>query len=292
MSGARTARLGIEQLSVFGLPPVDFVNLAADLGCSCISIGLTGLGYNPHGYPSFSLRDDVRLRRELTAVMRDRGVAISLGEGCIIRPHSDIRAAAGDMDIMRELGAERLNTVSMDPDLGRSLDQLASFAEMVAERGMGATIELCPALTINSLDAAIAAVRHVGRRDFGLLLDTMHLGRSGATAADVAAIDPELIGYVQLCDAPRTPREPNYLKEATLERMVPGEGDMPLRDYLEVLPRGLTVSLEVPLSSQAEAGIGPEIRLRSCVEAARRLLDEIEAADSESFFRPGGSDRA
>ncbi len=292
MSGPRTARLGIEQLSVFGLPPVDFVNLAADLGCSCISTGLIGLGYNPHGYPAFSLRDDVRLRRELTAVMRDRGVAISLGEGCIIRPDSDIRAAAGDMDIMRELGAERLNTVSMDPDLGRSLDQLASFAEMVAERGMRATIELCPALIINSLDAAIAAVRHVGRRDFGLLLDTMHLGRSGATAADVAAIDPELIGYVQLCDAPRMPREPNYLKEATLERMVPGEGDMPLRDYLEVLPRGLTVSLEVPLSSQAEAGIGPEIRLRRCVEAARRLLAEIEAADSESLFRPGGSDRA
>jgi sugar phosphate isomerase/epimerase len=280
MSHGRISRLGIEQLSVFGLPPVDFINLTADLGCDCISAGLTGLGYNPHGYPAFSLRDDVGMRKEMRAAMRDRGVAISLGEGCIIRPHSDIRAAAGDMDIMQELGVERLNTVSMDPDVGRSLDQLALFAEMAAERGMAATIELCPALTINTLGAAVAAIRHVGRRDFSLLLDTMHLGRSGATAADVAALDPALIGYVQLSDAPRTPTEPNYLKEATFERMVPGEGEMPLREYLGALPPGLTISLEVPLRSQAEAGIGPEIRLRRCVAAAHRLLAQVEAADA------------
>jgi sugar phosphate isomerase/epimerase len=277
MKRADSVRLGIEQLSVFGLPPVDFVDLAATLGCSCISVGLTGMGYNPHGYPAFSLRDDVSMRREMRAAMRDRGVAIALGEGCVIRPNKDIRDAAADMDIMRGLGVERLNTVSMDPDLGRSLDQLAFFAEMAAEREMLSTIELCPALTINNLDAALAAIRHVGRRDFNLLLDTMHLGRSGATAAEVAALDPALIGYVQLCDAPRMPSESNYLKEATFERMVPGEGEMPLPAYLAALPSGLTISLEVPLSSQAEAGIGPEIRLRRCVEAARRLLAEAEA---------------
>jgi sugar phosphate isomerase/epimerase len=264
MGHARVGRLGIEQLSVFGLPPVEFVNLAAALGCSCISAGLTGIGYNPHGYPAFSLRDDAALRREMTAAMRDRGVAISLGEGCIIRSNKDIRDAAADMDIMQELGVERLNTVSMDPDLSRSLDQLALFAAMAAERGMLSTVELCPALTIHNLEAALAAVRHVGRRDFTLLLDTMHLGRSGATAAEIAALDPALI-------------EPNYLKEATFERMVPGEGEMPLRAYLGALPPGVTISLEVPLSSQAEAGVGPEMRLRRCVEAARRLLAEAEA---------------
>ena len=65
MKRADSVRLGIEQLSVFGLPPVDFVDLAATLGCSCISVGLTGMGYNPHGYPAFSLRDDVSMRREM-----------------------------------------------------------------------------------------------------------------------------------------------------------------------------------------------------------------------------------
>ena len=51
-------RLGIENISVFGLPPVEFVNLAADLGCRYISIGLESIAYNPQGYPKFSLRED------------------------------------------------------------------------------------------------------------------------------------------------------------------------------------------------------------------------------------------
>lgn len=265
-------RLGIEQLSAFSLPPVDFVNLAADLGCSCISAGLTGLGYNPQNYPPFSLREDVAMRREMIAAMRDRGVAISLGEGCIIRPGSDIRDTAADMDIMLELGVERLNTVSMDPDRGRTFDQLAIFAEMAAERGMVSTIEMCPVLTINNLAEAVAAVRHVGRADFRLLLDAMHLGRSGASGADVAALDPAMIDYFQICDAPRTPSEPNYMLEATFERMAPGDGDMPLRDYLAALPDGVVVSLEVPLKTQAEAGIGPAERLRRPLDAVRALL--------------------
>jgi sugar phosphate isomerase/epimerase len=267
-------RLGVELLSVFGLPPVEFVNLAADLGCNCISVGLTAIPYNPHGYPPFSLRDDARLRRETIAAMHDRDVSISLGEGFIVRPGRDVRDAAADMDVMQELGVERVNTLSMDPDLGRSLDQFAMLAEMAGARGMESAVELCPVLTINNLDVALAAVRHVGRPDFRLLLDLMHLGRSGSTVADIEALDPALIGYVQLSDAPLKAINPNYMDEATFQRMVPGEGEMPLREYLAALPTDLVIGLEVPLRAQAEAGMGPAERLGRCVEAARGMLPQ------------------
>src|ERR1700681_730537 len=108
------SRLGIENISVFGLPPVEFVNLAADLGCQHISTGLTSFGYNPHNYRSFSLRDDAALRHDMLAAMRDRGVTISLGEGLTVRKGGDVRDYASDLDIMCELGVERINTVSMD----------------------------------------------------------------------------------------------------------------------------------------------------------------------------------
>jgi sugar phosphate isomerase/epimerase len=267
-------RLGIEQLSVFGLPPVEFVALAADLGCSCISAALTAISYNPHGYTAFSLRDDPALRREMIAAMRDRGISISLGEGCTIRPGQDIRDAGRDLDIMRELGVERINSVSLDADRMRSFDQFAVLAEMASARGMESTVELCPVLVVGNLGDALALIRHVGRPDFRLLLDTMHLARSGATAADITALDPKLIGYVQLCDAWLVPRIPNYMEEATFERLVPGDGELPLRDMLAALPAaGLTISLEVPQRSLAEEGVGPEVRLGQCVAAARALLE-------------------
>ncbi len=268
------AALGIENISVFGLPPVAFVRLAADLGCQHISTGLTGLGYNPHGYAPFSLRDDRILRREMIAAMHDTGVTISLGEGLTIRPGGNARDYAADLDIFHELGVTRINTVSMDPDLGRSFDQFGIMAEMAADRGFVTTTELAPSLTVADLPTALAALRHVGRLDFRLLIDTMHLVRSGSGPDDIAQIDPTMIDYIQVCDAPRVPRIKSYFEESMFERMVPGEGELGLRELLAVLPVDRVYALEVPLRSEAEAGIGPRERLAKCVAAMHRLLGD------------------
>lgn len=269
-------RLGIESISVFGLGPVECVNLAADLGCAYISTMLTPIDINPHGYPKWSLRDDAALRREMIAALRDRGIAISLGEGFTVRPGVEARDRAADMDTMCELGAKRINSVSMDPDLRRSFDQFAILAEMAATRGVEATLEFSPCLSVADLPTALAAVRHVGRPNFRLLIDTMHLVRSGSGAADLAALDPKLIGYIQLADATLKPRIANYMQEAMTERMVPGTGELPLRDILAALPRHLGIGLEIPLHSEAVAGVSPKVRLGRCVDAARHLLAQLE----------------
>jgi len=105
------ACLGIEFISVFGLPPVDFVHLAADLGCRYISTSLTGARLESLGYPAFSLRDDVRLRKDLLSAMGERDVSISLGEGMVIVPDADVSSLAADLDIMAEIGAAQINTL-------------------------------------------------------------------------------------------------------------------------------------------------------------------------------------
>jgi sugar phosphate isomerase/epimerase len=265
-------RLGIEFLSVFGLPPVDFVCLAADLGCRYISTGLASYPYDPPIYPPFSLRDDPPLRREMTAAMRDRGVSISLGEGMNVRGGADIRDRGGDLEIMAELGIRRVNTVSLDPDLDRSIEQFGLLAETAASLGMETTLEPSPGLTIPDLPAAVDAVRQVGRADFRLLIDVMHVIRSGSGPADIAALDPGIVGYVQLSDAPLVPVVPDYAQEAMFERMVPGTGELPLPEVLAALPGDVVIGLEVPLRSQAQAGLGPHERLGRCVDAARELL--------------------
>jgi sugar phosphate isomerase/epimerase len=265
-------RLGIEFLSVFGLPPVDFVCLAADLGCRYISTGLTPYPYDPPTYPPFSLRDNPLLRREMTAAMRDRGVSISLGEGMTVRSGADIRDRSGDLEIMAELGIRRVNTVSLEPDLNRTIDQFGLLAETAASLEMETTMELSPGLTIPDLPTALDTVRQVGRPDFRLLIDVMHVIRSGSGPADIAALDPAVVGYIQLCDAPLVPLVPDYAQEAMFERMVPGTGGLPLPEVLAALPGDVVIGLEVPLRSQAQAGVGPHERLGRCVDAARELL--------------------
>src|ERR1700722_13126324 len=122
--------LGIEFISVFGLPPVDFVHLAADLGCRNISTALVGRPLKSLDYQPFSLKDDVALRRQMLAAMAERGVGISLGEGLVITPGADVANLGADLDVMAELGAAQINTLSFDRDRNRTLDQLAVLTEM------------------------------------------------------------------------------------------------------------------------------------------------------------------
>lgn len=267
-------RLGIGMLSVFGLPPIPFVELAAELGCHHISIALRGMPVVPLGYPPFSLRDDARLRADLLAAMSDRDVAISLGDGFVVLPDADMRPFAGDLDALAGLGAPRINVVSLDPDLHRTFDQFAALAELAAQRGIATVVEPVPGLTVGDLPTALAAVAHVGRPDCRVLIDTMHLVRSGGSAADLAAVGAERIGYAQLNDTTLVPRLGNYLQEAMFERLAPGEGELPLRDIVAALPGDVIVEIEVPQRGLALAGVSAADRLRPCVAAARRLLSD------------------
>jgi len=131
---------------------------------------------------------------------------------------------------------------------------------------------------IANLAAALTAVRHVGKPNFRLLIDTMHFVRSGSGAVDIAALDANVIGYVQLCDAPLRSRHASYMDEALHERMVPGTGELPLLDILAALPKDVVIGLEVPQRSLAEAGVGPYERVGQCVEATRGLLARSRAA--------------
>jgi sugar phosphate isomerase/epimerase len=268
--------LGIEFISVFGLPPVDYVNLAADLGCAHVSTALDPIDYNPQGYSGWSLRTDKALRRDMVAAMKDRGVSISLGEGLGVFPGGDVGAYDPELDAMAELGVPRLNTISFDPDLDRSFDEFAKLKEMAATRGIATLMEFAPVFTVPDLPTALKAVRHVGP-GFGLVIDTMHLMRTGGGPKDIAALDPALIGYCQLCDAPRVPVIPDYMEEAMYERLPPGAGDANLREVLALIPESVVVSLEIPQRSLAEKGIGPRERLAPCVEATRKLLSREPA---------------
>lgn len=279
-------RVGIERLCVFGMPPVPFVELAAELDCRYIGIGLVAMRYcNPHGYPDWSLKHDPVLRRETLAALRDHDVTIALCEGFGIRRGFNARELASDLDVVRELGGERINAVSIDPDLSRTLDEFAILAEMAAARGIETVIEIGPG-PISGLAPAMAAVSHVQQPYFKILLDTMHFFRLGGSIAEIAGTDPDVIGYVQFCDAPLESTCSSYMEEALHERMVPGTGQLPLAELLALIPRDVIVSVEVPQRALAEAGVEPRERVSRSVRATRRLLAE-RATRSSPGRTPG-----
>jgi sugar phosphate isomerase/epimerase len=268
-------RLGIERLSVFGMPPVEFITLAADLGCSHVGMSLTPMpGYNPDNYTDGSLRDDAALRRATIAALRGCDMQIGVVEGFGVKPGSDIASCASDLDLVRELGGTRIACVSFDKEMQRTIDGFAELAQLAAERDLLVSAEMGSLGPYGRVDAALEMVRGIGMSNFSLMIDTMHYFRMGNTNAQLSKIDPALIGYVQLCDVPHAWRFETYMEEALYERMAPGEGELPLREFVSLLPAEVVVSLEIPIRSLAEQGMGPRERLTHCVVAARALLAE------------------
>jgi sugar phosphate isomerase/epimerase len=266
--------LAIDPLSSFGMPLVDLVHLSADLGCE--QVGMTAFTrniWNPPLFPPYNVRDDPGLPGAIGAALRETGLTISFLDGFLIFPDKDIRDRRVDLEIMAELGAPLVNTVSADPDLNRSIDQFGVLVDMATAVGMDTVLELVPEVsTIPTLEVALGAIKAVGRREFRLLIDTMHFGRSGGRAADLAALDPHLIGYLQINDVPLVPDNPSYYQEATSERLVPGTGELDLVEILAAIPDGVSIGIEVPMLSAARSGIGAHERLGACVTATRELL--------------------
>lgn len=263
---------------MFGMPPVGHITIAAELGCANVSLGPSPVPWKLDRFPAWSLLEDANLRRETRAALRDTGVSFALADGFTIRPTTEASDRAVHLDMVAGLGARRICAVSMESDAERALDQMAILAEMAAERGMDFAFEFAPPHTFGTLDAAYRAVKKVGRPNTTLLIDTMHLVRTGSTVADLARIPREAIGYIQVSDAPLLSDGPDYYEEACFERMLPGEGEIPLQDILAALPHDLPVGLEVPMQSALLAADDLRIPLGRIVEAGKRLLAELPAA--------------
>lgn len=270
-------RLGIEMLTLLGMNPAEHVRLAADLGCACISTGLTGLPLSMFGigdfapYPMWSLRDDPALRRETIAAMRETGVHIGLGEGFRARSDGRPEDFAGDLDLMAELGARRINAICIEDEIEMGKDQLAVLSEMTLERGMDFTIEFTPPTGINSFEAALEACRHIGQGRARVLVDAMHFFRTAGTLDELRAVDPDWIGYAQLCDGRLASWDDSYFGEAMFARRVPGEGEFPLHDFIAALPADCEIGLEVPRLDDLRAGMSPRDHAARVVAAAREL---------------------
>jgi sugar phosphate isomerase/epimerase len=272
------AELGIEGISAFGMPLPQFVELAAELGCPNVSISLQQMECDPYGFPRYSLPKDAHLQREVKAALAANGVALSLGENMFVTPEGDARDMwKAGLDIFAELGATRVNSVSFAPDFQRNVDQYGLLAELTASYGIRTLIEFVPIFGVPDMASALEVVRQVGHPNIGLIFDTMHAGRTGFAPETLGEIPPGLIQYIQLCDVPRGQAhydfmDAGYMDEAMHQRLSPGDGAMPLADYMRELPRDVVIGLEIPRLDRAKAGTSLRDGLGECVAATRELL--------------------
>ena len=101
----------------------------------------------------------------------------------------------------------------------------------------------------------------------------------------MAALDPQLIGYVQLCDAPLAMPATSeaYGDEAVHGRMAPGDGELPLTEIIAAIPSGTIISAEVP-NRQARTRAQSDVAYaRTVLRRTRAVIARARAADTPAL---------
>ena len=89
-------------------------------------------------------------------------------------------------------------------------------------------------MSVSSLRQSIDILDRVDRPNGGVLIDGLHLARTGGTPADVAAVAPARLAYAQLCDAPAEAPE-NAYADALDGRSTLGDGGLPISALVDAL---------------------------------------------------------
>lgn len=265
--------LGIDNLTAARALPTEIIRDSAAVGVGSVGLWLAPfLGGPAQDRPILT---DRQMRRETVQALRDHGVVCHLTSGLLLAPDSTAAAYQRQLDVSAELGAKFLCVVSRDPDLARATDTAALLAELARPMGMTAALEFSPNTEVATMADAVAMIRALPEGSLKLVVDALHLERSGGTPDQVAALPPEMLAVVQLCDGPRGWfGKEAYRYESINERAVPGAGNFPLRALLDAVPQDdFLVTAEVPLAALEAQGIGDAARIRLVAEAARSLRE-------------------
>jgi sugar phosphate isomerase/epimerase len=260
--------LSVAHLTALELPPVGLVRAAARAGFR--AVGLRTRAATPEG-PAYLTQPGGRLHAALRAALRAEGVRVSEVELVQLTQGFDPQEIRPMLESGADLGAVAVNVTGDDPDPGRLAESLARVAELAGDLGMRVDLEFMRWRQVATYRDAVALVRASAAANAGVLVDALHLDRSGGTPAEVSA---EVVHAVQLSDAPleRPASEAEVIREAREGRLPPGAGALPLRDLLRRLGPGVAFSVEVP-----QAGRPPEERLAAAFRGAAGVMDEAFA---------------
>lgn len=257
---AAIKQLCLEPLALLDVPALDAVDMAAAAGFGSVSLWV----HSPT--PQFVAPCLVEPGQARTMKRRldDAGLRVCNLEVFRVGPGVDVDSYEASLALGADLGAATTTAIAKDGS-DETAEALARFTRMAARHGVRVNVEFLSYRGPSSLAQAIALVDKTGDAGTGILIDILHLVRSGGSIAEVQTLARGVIGHVQLCDGPREVPMAGLEHESAFDRMLPGTGSFPLGPFIAALP-DVTLGLEIPRTSAAFQGLSP-------AERAKRLLD-------------------
>ncbi len=269
---SRNHTLALAFLTVQGAPPLEQVLAAGQAGYDAVGLRLIA----PLGLDlAHPILGNAALIADLKRAASDHGQRFLDGEVFTLRPDTAVASWEPVLEQAADFAMPFMQITSEDPDEARAADNLARVAEMAAPLGIDLTIEFMRWRAAATIEDAARLARTCGQGNVGVLLDALHLSRSGGSPAAVAALPQGLVRYLQICDAPllHPADTAGCIAEARAGRLMPGEGSLWLRELMAVLPDDIPISVETP--HKGDGTLTALQRAARGLEATRRFLSTL-----------------
>ncbi|BAN01676.1 sugar phosphate isomerase/epimerase family protein [Ilumatobacter coccineus] len=251
--------------------PADFVTSAAAAGWPAC-----GIWFDPDTW-SDAVAADVRRRLDDTGLVAldIEPVFVSVGDD-----GSTVDVGDRVIDAAAEIGARNVLVVARGAEPGPFAERLAQLCDRAAPAGINCVIEFMAFMSTTDLASAVDVVGSIDRPNAGILVDNLHLARTGSAPDELRALDPAWLPYAQLCDAPAdlaADSIADVVTEALDGRLAPGEGGLPVAEVLDALPDDTPLSMEVRSKALRDDHPDPTERARTLFAATLRFMKEYEA---------------
>ncbi|HEX7163739.1 MAG TPA: TIM barrel protein [Trebonia sp.] len=256
---------GLEHLTLLDVSPPDLVTVAAQAGFDVVGLRISPATDDERPWP---MAPGSTMLAETAARCADTGITVLDAEAVRLGPErTDFTPF---LDTAARLGARYVNAICEDEDLARLTDEFARLAAEARPYGIRPVVEFMAYRRVRTLADATAVAAGSGG---GIVIDALHVQRCGVGLDALSRVDPGLVGYVQLCDAPLA-APADQVAEARSARLLPGDGELPLTGLLAALPDGVPVAVEAP---QAGADAAPA----PFAARARRALESVLTHSAE-----------
>jgi sugar phosphate isomerase/epimerase len=262
--------LAMGYLTLGDLDPFDMVEAAGAGGFRWSGIRLTG--HRPGDPWPFDSASDADIGRMLKVM---QAADVRLANVCTYRFTADIEPQAY-LPVLAACEKLRIGTMicnSFETDEEMLARKLAAVADLAAPLGVKLAFEFIPVSGVKTLGQALRIVEATGRGNVGIVVDALHLWRSGGSPQDVANAPANRMFAVQLCDGPLAGPDDLYA-EMRSGRLMPGEGEFDLVALMRAMHAHAEVEAEVP--NFTHAGLAPAERARLAREKTESFLQSMQ----------------
>lgn len=261
--------LSLAALTILDAGPAGQIRAAAEAGFESV-----GLRLNPLVATDIQIVGVEERQREVEQLLRDTGMKVLEIGVFPILPEMPMDAIAPVMAFSHKIGAQYLVCPVEDPEPQRRIDTFGRICELAESCALTGLIEFNPYSACPTLADALDIVRQSRAENAGLVIDALHLSRSGGKPSDLAGIEPHLLRLTHFCDAPLPPAGQKSFEELRSEsrkaRMLPGEGSLWLDELLDALPADCAISIEAPTAR--DAALPATERARRALLATRGFM--------------------